>query len=113
MVPTRLLSAATAACALLLSWVHPASVHAQNTAAAYIVADNTTGFVLNSFNAQKKRQIGSLTKIATAMVVLDWVAARGIDISQQATVPESAQALNGGNGVGFNAGDRCSLRDLL
>jgi D-alanyl-D-alanine carboxypeptidase (penicillin-binding protein 5/6) len=113
MVSKRLLPAFTAACTLLLSWVQPAAVHAQNAAAAYIVTDNTTGFVLNSLNSQKKRQIGSLTKIATAMVVLDWVAARGIDISQQATVPESAQALNAGNGVGFNVGDRCSVRDLL
>ena len=113
MVSTRLLPALTAACALLLGWVHPATVHAQNTASAYVVADNTTGFVLNGLNTQKKRQIGSLTKIATAMVVLDWISARGIDVSQQATVPESAQSLNGGNGVGFNAGDRCSVRDLL
>src|SRR5262245_11373639 len=46
-------------------------------AAAWAVADSTTGVILDSANASKKLQIGSITKIATAMVVLDWAAAKG------------------------------------
>lgn len=86
---------------------------ARAEARAYVVSDNTTGFVLDSVNAQKKLQVGSLTKIATAMVVLDWASAKGADLSGLAVIPGSAQALNTGSGVGFQPGDRCSLRDLL
>ncbi len=80
--------------------------------AAYIISDNASGFALESSGADKKLQVGSLTKIATAMVVLDWADAKGSDLGQLATVPESAQALST-NGLDLRPGDRCSLRDLL
>ncbi len=95
---------------LLLAIVLPHSVHAQ---AAYAIIDNTTGLILESSNATKKLQVASLTKIATAMVVLDWAEARGQDVGQMATVPASAADLSTPGGIGFQAGDRCSLRDLL
>ncbi len=82
-------------------------------AAAYVISDNTTGFVLESSNGQKKRPIASLTKIATAMVVLDWATASGAELNQLATVPPGAARLAGGQGVGLQPGDRVSLRDLL
>jgi D-alanyl-D-alanine carboxypeptidase (penicillin-binding protein 5/6) len=47
------------------------------------------------------------------MVVLDWADAKGQDLGQLATVPASAMALTTAQGVGFQPGDRCSLRDLL
>ena len=81
--------------------------------AAYAVADSTTGFILDQYNAQKKLQIGSLTKIATAMVVLDWAGTSNADLSQLATVPESIAQLGPQQGVGFQPGDTCALRDLL
>ncbi len=80
---------------------------------AYAIADNTTGFILESSGAAKKLQVGSLTKIAAAMVVLDWSEARGEDLGQMATVPSSAANLATPAGIGFQPGDRCSLRDLL
>ncbi len=89
------------------------TVHAQANAAAYAVADSTTGYLLDSANAQKKLQVGSLTKVATAMVVLDWAESSGQELSQMATISPAAAALNAGGGVGFAAGDQCSLRDLL
>jgi len=82
-------------------------------AAAYVIADSTTGFVLNAYRGDKKLPIGSLTKIATAMVVLDWSEASGSDLGQLATVPQNASAISNAQGVGFQPGDRCSLRDLL
>jgi D-alanyl-D-alanine carboxypeptidase (penicillin-binding protein 5/6) len=82
-------------------------------AAAYVVADSTTGFVLNQHRADKKLPIGSLTKIATAMVVLDWSEASNTDLGQLATVPDAAAAIMINQGTGFQPGDRCSLRDLL
>lgn len=81
--------------------------------AAYVVSDSTTGFILDQYNAQKKLQIGSLTKIATAMVVLDWAASTSADLSQLATVPPAITQLGQQPGVGFQPGDTCSLRDLL
>lgn len=86
--------------------------HAQE-AAAYAIADSTTGFILESSNGQKKLPIASLTKIATAMVVLDWATADNAELNQLATVPQSAGALSAAQGVGLRPGDRVSLRDLL
>lgn len=81
---------------------------------AYVIADNATGYVLQSANPTKKLQIGSLTKIATAIVVLDWTESRKSDVGQQATVPQSAATLGGSaSGIGLQPGDRASLRDLL
>ena len=98
---------------LLLAFSVPAA-RAQAPAAAFAIVDNTTGTVLESSAGQKKLQIGSLTKIATAMVVLDWSEAKHQDLSAMATVPQAAGALAGSNGgVGLRPGDRCSLRDLL
>jgi D-alanyl-D-alanine carboxypeptidase (penicillin-binding protein 5/6) len=84
--------------------------HAQS---AYAIVDNTTGLILEGEAVTKKLQVGSLTKIATAMVVLDWSEARGQDLGQMATVPNSAVNLNTPGGIGFQTGDRCSLRELL
>ena len=81
--------------------------------AAYAIADATSGHVLASSNLEKKLQIGSLTKIATAMVVLDWIEAEKQDVGSLATVPTSALSIGGANPVGFQPGDRVSLRDLL
>ncbi len=88
--------------------------HAANGPAAYAIIDHTTGFLLEGSNPQRKLQVGSLTKIATAAVVLDWAEAKSADLNEMTTVPESAGPLNpAGNGVGLHPGDRVSLRDLL
>jgi D-alanyl-D-alanine carboxypeptidase (penicillin-binding protein 5/6) len=81
---------------------------------AFITVDNASGYVLEGSNAQKKLQVGSLTKIAMAMVVLDWSEARGQDLGQLATVPASAEAIPIIAGaLDFRAGDQATLRDLL
>ena len=77
------------------------------------MADSSTGFILDSSNPQKKLQIGSLTKIATAMVVLDWVDAGHHDINDLASVPNSAAGLNSTASAGLTPSDRVTLRDLL
>jgi len=82
-------------------------------AAAWVIADNTTGFILDSSNGQKKLPIASLTKVATAMVVLDWADSTKAELNQLATVPPSAARLASAQGVGLQQGDRVSLRDLL
>lgn len=91
----------------------PSPVHGQQ-AAAYAIADSTTGFILESNGGQKKLPIASLTKIATGMVVLDWADSTKSDLNQLATVPHNAaQIASGQNSAGLQPGDRCSLRDLL
>ncbi len=88
--------------------------HAEAGPASYAIADSTSGFMLEGSNPDRKLQIGSLTKIATAVIVLDWSESKHVDLSEQAIVPDSAAPLNTtGNGVGFHPGDRCSLKDLL
>jgi len=80
---------------------------------AYVVIDAQSGFVIEQVEARDKRQIGSLTKVATAMVVLDWSEKRGGDLNKMATIPPEAFVGTGENLVGFQPGDRITLRDLL
>lgn len=82
-------------------------------ALAYAVADGTSGYILQSENASKKLPIASLTKIATAMVVLDWADVGQHDLGQKVVVPPDIRHVSGANPVGFEPGDVVTLRDLL
>jgi D-alanyl-D-alanine carboxypeptidase (penicillin-binding protein 5/6) len=82
-------------------------------APSYLVVDSQTGYVLVEQAAKEKRQIGSLTKIATACVVLDWAEKKGGDLNQIATLTEQDFAGVEKNEIGWQVGDSASLRDLL
>jgi serine-type D-Ala-D-Ala carboxypeptidase (penicillin-binding protein 5/6) len=82
-------------------------------AASYLVVDSQTGYVLMEQRAKDKRQVGSLTKIATACVVLDWAEKKGGDLNQFATIAESDFSGVEKNEIGWQPGDAISLRDLL
>ena len=82
-------------------------------AQAYIIVDSKSGHVLQESDSRDKRQVGSLTKVATAMVVLDWAESRGGDLNQVATLPPEAFVNTGENNIGFQPGDTITLRDLL
>jgi D-alanyl-D-alanine carboxypeptidase (penicillin-binding protein 5/6) len=82
-------------------------------AQSYIVVDSQTGHILGSKDMTDKRQIASLTKVATAMVVLDWAAIRKADLGQLVDVPAQAIRVGGVNPAGLEAGDLIALRDLL
>ncbi len=82
-------------------------------ASAWVVSDAATGFVLDSSNATRKLQVGSITKIATAMVLLDWASSKGEDLGQLATVPATTSLLQSPNSIGLQLGDRISLREAL
>jgi D-alanyl-D-alanine carboxypeptidase len=107
MISRRLL-ATVFSLALLLS---VRAVEAART--AYVIIDAQTGFVLEQAEARDKRQVGSLTKVATAMVVLDWSEKRGGDLNKVATIPPEAFVGTGENLIGFQPGDEITLRDLL
>lgn len=96
------------ACALLFG----ATAQAR-AAQASITIDATTGYILDKFQPDKKRQVGSLTKIATAMVVLDWAAKQAGDLAQVAIIPPIAFLGTSENNIGFQPGDAITLRDLL
>lgn len=99
--------------ALALCAICTAAQSALAVAPSYLVVDSQTGYVLIEQNAREKRQVASLTKIATACVVLDWAEKKGGDLSQLATITEAALVGVEKNEVGWQVGDVVSLRDLL
>lgn len=96
------------ACLLLL-----ASAGVSQAAQSYVIVDNQTGYILAGRDRNEKRQVASLTKVATAMVVLDWAQLNKIDLGQMATVSREALRAGGINLSGLQEGDSLSLRDLL
>ncbi|MEX1044618.1 MAG: serine hydrolase [Chthoniobacterales bacterium] len=82
-------------------------------AESWIMVDNDTGHILASGNPNAKRQVASLTKIATAMAVLDWSEATGTSMAAAVEVPPGITGVGGANPCGLQPGDRASLRDLV
>jgi serine-type D-Ala-D-Ala carboxypeptidase (penicillin-binding protein 5/6) len=82
-------------------------------AQAFIIVDSQTGYILEEQEPRKKLQIGSLTKVATASIVLDWAERKGGDLNQAVTIPPEAFVGTLENNVGFQPGDRITMRDLL
>src|SRR5437868_11615175 len=82
-------------------------------AQAYVIADAQTGYILEEQEPRKKLQVGSLTKIATASVVLDWAERKSGDLNQVVTIPQGAFVGTTENNIGFQPGDSITLRDLL
>src|SRR5258707_12411489 len=89
------------------------AVARSQTASAYILIDHTSGHVLESYKADDKRPIASLTKIATAKVVLDWASKTGSDLAQFVVIPVKALNSGGINPMGLQPGDEVSYRDLI
>lgn len=86
---------------------------ASAAAQSYIIIDSKTGYVLQEQESKQKRQVGSLTKIATAAVVLDWIEHKSGSLVDIATIPPEAFVGTTQNSIGFQPGDRVELRDLL
>ena len=86
---------------------------AQAQAQSYVIADATSGHVLEARGQKDKRQVASLTKIASALVVLDWCELRKVNLGDLVTIPAGVIRADLSNPVGFQPGDRVSIRDLL
>src|ERR1700746_277062 len=82
-------------------------------AQAYVIADAQTGYILEEQEPRKKLQVGSLTKIATASVVLDWSERKSGDLNQMVSIPQVAFVGITENNIGFQPSDSITLRDLL
>ena len=77
------------------------------SAETWMVFDETADVTLASWNADRQRSMASVTKVMTAMVVLDNAA-----LDEEVTVPESATSARGSSS-GLVAGERRSVSDLL
>ena len=80
---------------------------------AFVVVDDKTGHILAESKSNDKLQVASLTKIATAIVILDWARIEGHGLEQVMTIPPAALEAGGVSPVGFQAGDQVTVRDLL
>jgi D-alanyl-D-alanine carboxypeptidase (penicillin-binding protein 5/6) len=89
------------------------ALRSASAAQASVIVDAQTGFVLQEVKSKDKRQIGSVTKIATAMVVLDWSEHKGGDLNQFVVISPTAFVGTLENNIGFRPGDEIALRDLL
>ena len=89
------------------------SAEAQATARAYIVVDGKSGHVLLRDEQDDRLPVASLTKVATAVVALDWAEVTNTDLSDRVVLPTSIQTVGGVNPVGLQPGDEISIRDLL
>jgi len=107
--PLRLISS----CASLVIIFSFACSSFSGAAESHVVVEANSGKVLLELEAEKVRPVASLTKIATAMVVLDWAKLSGASMAQMARVPESASVLGGSNPMGLIPGDQISLREAM
>ncbi len=84
-----------------------------SAAAAYVIMDAATGHVLAEGNGDQRLPVASLTKVATAMVALDWAETSKQDLSQAAVISQNAVSQGGVNPLGLQPGDQMALRDLI
>src|SRR5207237_3238078 len=82
-------------------------------AQAFVIIDAQTGYILEEQEPRRKLQVGSLTKIATASVVLDWAERKSSNLNETVMIPQEAFAGTQENNIGFQPGDSITLRDLL
>lgn len=92
-----------------MSFLLVISIHAQSI----IVCEALGGKILHQTNAYKQRPVASLTKIATAVVALDYLTLSRASLSEKIMVPNSVQGLGGSNPMGLVPGDKLTLRDAL
>jgi D-alanyl-D-alanine carboxypeptidase (penicillin-binding protein 5/6) len=98
---------------LLLSALAPGLVHAQSSESVMVV-EAYSGKVLIAANSAVKRPVASLTKMAAAVVAVDWAIATESDISQLIiTAPQTVTLVGGPNPMNLQPGDSLTLRDAL
>jgi len=96
---------------LFLVLAFATSLHAQE---AHIVVEAYSGKVLSAENSSAKRPVASLTKMATAIVAIDWATATETDIAtHMIRVPEIVLQLPTSSSLKLAPGDTLTLRDAL
>jgi len=107
--PQKLISSA-AFLALFFLLITPLVLRA---AESYVVVEAHSGKTLLELDADQKRPVASLTKMATAMVIIDWAKLNGTSMAEMTVVPQLAATLGGSNPMGLIPGDRISLREAM
>ncbi|MFD2257973.1 D-alanyl-D-alanine carboxypeptidase family protein [Luteolibacter algae] len=79
----------------------------------HMVVEAYSGKVLSASGASTKRPVASLTKMATAIVAVDWATATNTDISKQMVQVPAIAAQLGASSVGLRPGDTMTIRDAL
>ncbi len=100
---------------LLLGLLLPLGVRGQQAPnTSVMVVEAHSGKILIAANSSAKRPVASLTKMATAVVAVDWATATGTDINSfTLSAPQSVTLVGGPNPMNLQPGDRLSLRDAL
>ena len=80
---------------------------------AYTIADHDSQQILEGSHQNSRLAVASLTKIATAMVAIDWATKFKQNLSALATVPQSAAPLAPFGSSLFAPGDRVPIRSLI
>lgn len=80
---------------------------------SFFIVEAHSGRIVGRQAEDKRRPVASLTKVAMAMVVLDWAEVTKRELTQEAVVPTSAAYLGGANPMGLRPGDRLTLRNAL
>lgn len=80
---------------------------------SYVAMETNSGRILYASNSNTRRPVGMLANIATSVVALDWIKARGVNMNTQLTVPAAATLWPHTNLLQLRPGDRISLRDAL
>ena len=80
-------------------------------AEAWALVDEETGLYLAGENPDEQLPMGSVTKIMTALVVLE----EGVDLDEEVTISEEAESYVGTtySNIGLILGERVTVRDLL
>ncbi len=81
-------------------------------AESHLIVDFESGHILSAKNEDTPRQVASLTKIASVMVVLEWLAVDGGNFSDQ--IPVSKEAISdGANPLAVRLGDLLPLETAI
>ncbi len=107
---SKRIHAAVVMAAVAASLITGGSARAQSVVMA---VDTANRKVHVAGNANQKRAVGGLAKIATTMVVLDWSEASKVGLNVLATVPDYAERIAGQTYLGLQPGDKLTLRDLI
>ncbi len=113
----RILAAALALCL----WIPLASAAAQPleegqplslTTPSAILAETSTGAIIFEKNADERREVASITKLMTALLVFEALESGAVKLEDDVTVSQNAAAMKGSQAL-LDANAVYSLKDLL
>ncbi len=80
---------------------------------SFIAVDWNNGKILAEQNSEKRRPVGGLASVTTALVALDWLRSKNGDRNALLIIPNTASQFGSANPLGLQGGDRMSVRDAI